>query len=66
MHGDKTVPCLPHNGAGQLDAERFRPSDQRAVIGNNRKLVDATAWQPEHSLDDTLSVIIEDWESREA
>ena len=49
----------------QLDAERFRPSDQRAVVGSNRKLVDATAWQPEHTLDNTLNAIIEDWEKRE-
>jgi len=48
----------------QLDAERFRPSDQRAIVGSNRKLVDATAWQPEHVLDDTLGVVIEDWERR--
>ena len=49
----------------QLDAERFRPSDQRVIIGSNHKLVEATDWQPEHELDDTLSAVIEDWERRE-
>ena len=49
----------------QLDAERFRPSDQRAIVGSNRKLIEATAWQPQHELDDTLRAVIEDWERRE-
>ncbi len=49
----------------QLDAGRFRPSDQMVVVGNNRKLVDATAWRPQHDLDDTLKVVIEDWERRQ-
>lgn len=48
----------------QRDAARFRPADQREVVGSNRKLIAATAWKPAHLLDETLRTILEDWESR--
>lgn len=52
------------DAALKLDAERFRPSDQRIVVGSNAKLVAATGWRPAHALEDTLRVVLEDWESR--
>jgi GDP-4-dehydro-6-deoxy-D-mannose reductase len=50
----------------QHDAERFRPTDQREVIGCNRKLIAATTWKPCHVLDDTLKTVLDDWERRES
>ena len=46
------------------DAGRYRPADQREVVGSNRKLIAATGWKPVHLLDETLKTILEDWESR--
>lgn len=50
----------------QQDAARFRPTDQREVVGSNRKLIAATAWKPGHLFDETLKTILEDWENRES
>lgn len=50
----------------QQDAGRFRPADQKAVVGSNIKLSAATAWKPCHVLDETLKTILEDWERRES
>ena len=50
----------------QQDPARFRPSEQRRVVGSNRKLTEATGWKQNHVLDETLNIILEDWESRES
>ncbi len=50
----------------ERDSRRFRPADQRRVVGDNAKLRGATGWQPRISLNDSLQSILQDWEQREA
>lgn len=47
------------------DPERYRPSDQRQVRGDNSKLRAATSWQPQISLDQSLRDVLADWERLE-
>ncbi len=44
------------------DPERFRPSDQRQVRGDNGKLRAATGWQPQIPLDQSLRDVLSYWE----
>lgn len=46
------------------DPARFRPSEQKIVVGNNRKLIEATGWKPSVGLDESLTGILEDWEQK--
>ena len=48
----------------QTDSERFRPSEQRRVRGNNRKIIETTSWSLAYSIDQTLTAILDDWASR--
>lgn len=50
----------------QQDVARLRPIDQRRVVGSKRKLVEATGWKQNHSLDETLKTVLEDWERKES
>lgn len=43
---------------------RFRPSEQRRVCGSYRKLHQATGWEPQVDLQDTLKRVLEDWAKR--
>jgi len=43
------------------DPARSRPSEQRRVQGDNQKLSNATGWMPKHTMDQTLSDIIDYW-----
>jgi GDP-4-dehydro-6-deoxy-D-mannose reductase len=43
------------------DPERMRPSDIPAIIGNPKKLRDATGWTPEIPLRQTLADLLEHW-----
>jgi GDP-4-dehydro-6-deoxy-D-mannose reductase len=43
------------------DPARCRPSEQRRVMGNNKKLSDATGWMPTYSIDQTLADIVDYW-----
>lgn len=45
----------------QMDSERFRHSEQRRVCGSNRKIMETTEWFPAHSMDQTLTAILDDW-----
>ena len=45
----------------RTDPTRFRPSEQRRVCGDNRKLVQATGWSPVFSMDQTLLDIVNYW-----
>ena len=45
----------------RTDPARCRPSEQRRVMGSNKKLSDATGWMPAHSMDKTLADIVEFW-----
>jgi GDP-4-dehydro-6-deoxy-D-mannose reductase len=46
------------------DAKLVRPSDNRAIVGSNRKISNAVGWEPEISLDRSLADILLDWETR--
>lgn len=48
----------------QADPKRMRPSDNPEIYGDNSKLVDATGWQPEIALEQTLADVIADWRAR--
>jgi GDP-4-dehydro-6-deoxy-D-mannose reductase len=43
------------------DPARMRPVDLAVLRGSNAKLRAATGWQPEHSLDETLGDVLEEW-----
>ncbi len=47
------------------DAERFRPSDQRQVRGDNSKLCAATGWHAQIPLDQSLRDVLMHWEGIE-
>jgi GDP-4-dehydro-6-deoxy-D-mannose reductase len=46
------------------DSARLRPSEQKRVVGSNRKLVETTGWQPEITIEQSLQNILDDWERR--
>lgn len=48
----------------QEDPDKMRPSDNPIIYGSNAKIADATSWQPEISIDQTLADVIADWRSR--
>jgi GDP-4-dehydro-6-deoxy-D-mannose reductase len=48
----------------QQDPARLRPSDVPVLIGDNRKFVRATGWQPEIPFEQTLRDMLEYWRSR--
>lgn len=43
------------------DSARFRPSEQRRVCGDNKKLVEGTGWSSAFPIDQTLSDIVDYW-----
>lgn len=47
------------------DPKRFRPSEQRRVIGSAEKLRAETNWKPRISLTETLQSVLSDWQERE-
>ncbi|MDG9925182.1 MULTISPECIES: GDP-mannose 4,6-dehydratase [unclassified Pseudomonas] len=46
------------------DPQRFRPSDQRRVIGCSEKLRQETGWAPAVTIDHTLQCVLTDWRAR--
>lgn len=46
------------------DPKLVRPSDNRAIVGSNEKILNAVGWKPELSLDRSLDDILLDWEKR--
>lgn len=48
----------------QEDSARMRPSDNPVIYGDNSKITEATGWQPEIALDQTLADVIADWRNR--
>ncbi|MDA1168933.1 MAG: GDP-mannose 4,6-dehydratase [bacterium] len=46
------------------DESRMRPSDTPVLIGDIQKIIAATGWKPEISLETSLKDILEDWRSR--
>lgn len=49
----------------ERDSKRFRPADQRRVVGNSDKLRTATHWQPCIDIQESLRAILYDWETKE-
>lgn len=47
-----------------VDVERFRPTEQRRLVCDARKLKSQTGWQPRRQLNETLSEIIQYWTER--
>jgi GDP-4-dehydro-6-deoxy-D-mannose reductase len=45
----------------RTDSARVRSSEQRRVRGCNQKLSDATGWKPAHTMDQTLTDIVDYW-----
>jgi len=48
----------------RVDAARLRPADEPILQGDNRKLREATGWQPEVPLAESLRRILEYWRER--
>ncbi len=46
------------------DPERMRPSDLLVLLGDCTKFKEATGWEPEHSMKDTLKEILEYWREK--
>jgi GDP-4-dehydro-6-deoxy-D-mannose reductase len=46
------------------DTDLVRPVDVPVLVGDPAKLVAATGWQPEHTLDDTLDAVLDDARGR--
>jgi GDP-4-dehydro-6-deoxy-D-mannose reductase len=46
------------------DPARFRVAEQKRVAGDNRKLAEHTGWQPQRSMEQSLTAILTDWEQR--
>jgi GDP-4-dehydro-6-deoxy-D-mannose reductase len=47
-----------------VDNALLRPSEQRRVVGSNKKILQATGWSPSVDLDKTLQSVLLDWEER--
>jgi GDP-4-dehydro-6-deoxy-D-mannose reductase len=48
----------------QVDPERLRPSDLAVLIGDSRKLEDATGWRPRIPIEQSLHDLLRDWRRR--
>ncbi len=44
----------------RTDPERLRPSDLPFLVGDNSKLCQATSWEAEFSLEETLRALLDD------
>lgn len=48
----------------QVDRERLRPSDLPSLVGDPRKVREATGWEPRIPLERTLRDLLDDWRDR--
>lgn len=48
----------------EVDKALLRPSEQRRVVGSNKKITQATGWLPAINIDQTLRSVLLDWEER--
>ena len=48
----------------QVDRERLRPSDLPSLVGDPRKVREATGWEPRIPLETTLRDLLEHWRER--
>ena len=44
------------------DEKNFRPSENKVIIGSYEKLMNATGWEPQYSIEESLKNIIKYWE----
>ena len=49
----------------QVDADRLRPSEQRRMVGDPRKICDLIGWLPKIDLETTLNEILREVEENE-
>jgi GDP-4-dehydro-6-deoxy-D-mannose reductase len=60
---------LAESGASvevRVDKERLRPSDVPALVGDPRRLREATGWEPRVPLEESLRDLLHDWRQRTA
>src|SRR5262249_25835224 len=50
----------------KMNTAKFRPSEQRRVVGDSSKLRRHTGWQPQYSIEQTLHDTIHSWEYQTA
>jgi GDP-4-dehydro-6-deoxy-D-mannose reductase len=50
----------------ETDPELLRPVEVPVLRGSHDRLTDATGWQPEIPIDQTLTDLLEDWRARVA
>ena len=48
----------------EVDPARLRPAEMKTLIGDNRKLVEATGWRRTLSLEQTLTDLLDEWRAR--
>jgi GDP-4-dehydro-6-deoxy-D-mannose reductase len=56
---DRLVSCSGLALGVEVDPGLRRPADVPRLVGDRTKLVEATGWAPEHSLDSTLEAVLE-------
>ncbi len=61
---DLMLELTPANVDIQIDPARLRPSDVPISLCDNQRLVNATGWQPQYKLRDTLHDLLESWRER--
>ncbi|UOQ67214.1 GDP-mannose 4,6-dehydratase [Hymenobacter volaticus] len=47
-----------------IDSSLIRPSDNPVIIGSNKKIVEQIGWLPEYSINDSLTDMLQYWESK--
>ena len=50
----------------EQDPSRFRPNDVPIMVGNSRRLQQATGWRPEISFEKMIDDLLEYWRQSEA
>jgi GDP-4-dehydro-6-deoxy-D-mannose reductase len=48
----------------ETDPELLRPAENRAVVGDIRKIAAAVGWRPEIELERSLADLLQDWMGR--
>ena len=61
---DKLLALSPATIEVRDDPSKHRPAENLLVLGSNRKLVEATGYQPHYSLEQTLSDVLADFRTQ--
>jgi len=59
---DKMAEILGMEVTFQTDMARIRPSDNRIIIGSNKKIKEETGWELTYSLEQSLADILRYWD----